>query len=62
MNKYFWFFKSDDEWRYFSSKRKAVFYARTQGYDLRDPMDLNDDYITLGEWGNTATVTREYVE
>ena len=59
---YFWFYKSDDEWRYFSSKKKAVFYALTQGYDLKDPTDYNDDYITLGVWGDTATVTREYVE
>lgn len=59
---YFWFFKSDDEWRFFSSKKKALLYAHSQGFNLINPEDYNEDYITLGEFGNRATVAREYVE
>ena len=61
--KYFWFYKSDDEWRYFSSKRKAIFHAIDNGYEANETRtDYNNDYIIMGTDANWISITKEYVE
>ena len=63
MNNYFWFYKSDDEWRYFSSQKKAIAHANKNGYELNEERtSFKHGYIVLGNDYDRATVTKEYVE
>ena len=58
---YFWFYKSDDEWKFFSSKKKAMSYANDNGYELNKIRGF-DEYIVMGTDANFITITKEYVE
>lgn len=60
---YFYFYKSDDEWKYFSSKKKAISYANSNGYEYNESRtDYKNDYIIMGTDANWISITKEYVE